>query len=94
MTTNISRVDANQGQIVSALRQAGCQVVSLAAVGHGIPDIMVCNHGEIYLLEVKGAKGKLTRDQVLFHSAWPVAIVRTVTQALREVGVVAQDSEI
>ena len=92
MTTHISRVDANQGEIVEALRRCGCQVLSLAAVGKGCPDLLVSNHGDLYLLEVKTDRGKLTSEQVIFHAAWPVTVVRTVTQALRECDCIIDDS--
>lgn len=93
-----AKVDANQGEIVDALRAAGCGVVSLAAVGHGIPDLLV--HGPFYpwallLLEIKdGSKPpsaqKLTDDQEKFHARWKGAIkvVRSVDEALDAVGVV------
>jgi hypothetical protein len=36
-----AKIDANQPQIVEALRKAGATVHSLAAVGNGIPDLLV-----------------------------------------------------
>ena len=33
-----ARTDANQAAIVDALRSVGCSVVSLSAVGKGVPD--------------------------------------------------------
>ena len=102
MTTHISKVDANQGDIVAALRKVGCEVLSLAAVGKGCPDLLVFYGGigyrahdsHLFLLEVKSAKGKLTPDQVEFHRDWPVIIVRTQEEALRAVGVELQETEV
>ena len=95
MTTHISRVDANQPQIVEALRKCGCLVRSTAALGQGFADLIVLTpRKNLVLLEVKTDRGKLTDDQVLFHAAWPVTVVRTVTQALRECDCLIQDSEI
>ena len=75
MIRRAARVDANQGEIVSALRQMGCSVVSLAAVGKGVTDLLVGVSGKNLLIEVKdGSKPprerKLTPDQVIFHAEW------------------------
>jgi hypothetical protein len=34
--------DANHAEVVDALRASGCGVVDLAAVGAGVPDLLVC----------------------------------------------------
>jgi Holliday junction resolvase len=80
-----AKVDANQAEIVEALRKRGASVQSLAAVGKGVPDLLVGYAGHTFLLEVKGANGKLTDDQKIWHAGWngQVAIVRTVKEALR-----------
>ena len=101
MTAHISKVDANQGDIVAALRKVGCEVLSLAAVGKGCPDLLVFYGGvsyrahdsHLFLLEVKSAKGKLTPDQVEFHRDWPVIVVHNELEALRAVGAIGEDSE-
>ena len=36
-----ARIDRNQPEIVKALRQVGAHVTSLAAVGDGVPDLLV-----------------------------------------------------
>jgi hypothetical protein len=73
---------------VQALRAAGAQVLSLAPLGHGVPDLLVSRSGRLYLLEVKGLKGGLTPDQVAFHALWPeVQVVRNVDEAFAAVGV-------
>jgi Holliday junction resolvase len=65
-----ARVDSNHAEIVEALRKAGCSVRSLAAVGKGIPDLLVGVCGINLILEVKVPGGKLTEDQIDFASAW------------------------
>lgn len=96
-----ARVDANQGDIVDALRGVGCSVTSLAAVGQGVPDLLVgwldprTGDRELALFEVKDgakppSKRKLTDRQVDWHAEWrgrPVVVVETVEQALEAVGV-------
>lgn len=88
-----ARIDANQTQIVKALRKAGCTVQHLHSVGKGCPDLLVGRAGVNYLLECKdGAKAasaqKLTPDQVVWHGCWggSVAVVNCEEAALTEVG--------
>lgn len=92
-----AKVDANQAAIVSALRDAGCGVLDLSAVGKGCPDLLV--HGPCYpwrtcLMEVKDgdkppSARKLTPDQVKFHGAWKgwLYTVTSVNEALAAAGV-------
>lgn len=87
------RVDRNQQQIVSALRQVGCTVQSLAALGKGVPDLLVARGGRNMLLEVKDgeappSKRKLTDDEREWHVRWnaPVFVVNSVPEALKAVG--------
>jgi Holliday junction resolvase len=85
------RVDANQTAIVNALRWAGCSVQSLATVGKGCPDLLVGKYGITVLMEIKdGDKGKVRDSQVEWMDNWmggPVAVVRSIEDALRAVGV-------
>jgi hypothetical protein len=90
-----AKVDANHCQVVSALRAAGASVQSLAAVGKGVPDLLVSFNGVNLLMEVKdGNKSKsaqrLTEDQIKWHGAWqgPVCIVDGPEAALRMIGVI------
>jgi len=53
-----AKVDANQSEIVRALRQVGAAVQSLAAVGGGFPDLLVFFRSRLYLLEVKNLQGR------------------------------------
>ncbi len=89
-----ARTDDNQAGIVSALRKCGATVQSLAAVGAGVPDLLVGFRGWTLLLEVKdGSKPpsarKLTPDQERWHGGWrgaPVRVVDSVDAALEAVG--------
>jgi Holliday junction resolvase len=83
-----ARVDANHGEVVAALRKAGCTVQSLASIGKGCPDLLVGKDGRTFTIEVKGPKGQLTPDQVKWINEWQgvVHIVRTVDDALQLVG--------
>lgn len=70
-----AKIDANQNEIVDGLRKLGCSVEILAAVGKGVPDLLVGRNNINYLIEVKdGGKPpsarKLTDDQVEWHEAW------------------------
>lgn len=88
-----ARTDANQSEIVDALRKCGATVQSLAAVGDGVPDLLVGLAGMNLLIEVKdGSKPpsgrKLTPDQEAWHAAWggaPVFVVTCVDQAVQMV---------
>lgn len=91
-----AKVDANQPEIVAALRRAGCAVQDLSAVGQGVPDLLVSRAGLNILLEVKDGKKppsarRLTPEQEAWHAAWPgdVWIVTNVDEALRAVGLIA-----
>ena len=89
-----AKIDANQNDIVNALRKAGATVQSLAANGQGVPDLLVGFKGQTFLFEVKdGSKPasarKLTPDQVEWHKAWrggPLVVVESAEQALSVVG--------
>jgi soluble P-type ATPase len=90
-----AKVDANQEQVVSALRAAGATVQSLAAIGKGCPDLLVMFRGALFLLEVKdGGKvksaQKLTDAQVKWHQTWGamVEVVNSPEQALRAIGAI------
>lgn len=88
-----AKVDANQADIVAALRMAGATVQPLHAVGKGCPDLLVGYQRVNYLLEVKdGSKvpsaQKLTDDQVEWHELWRghAAVVNDVKSALTAIG--------
>lgn len=79
--------DANERDIVDALRAVGASVEIVS--GRGLPDLLVGWRGENLLMEIKGARGKLTKDQELWHVDWrgQVVIVRSVEEALSLIGV-------
>lgn len=62
-----ARVDANQDQIVSALRAAGAYVWII-----GLPvDLLVGYKGKTILVEIKsGSKKRLTKLQADFFESW------------------------
>lgn len=87
-----AKTDANQQQIIDALRKIGASVQPLHAVGSGCPDILVGWRGMNTTLEIKdGAKPpsarKLTPDQERWHAEWrgQVAVVENVEQAIAAV---------
>ena len=95
-----AKIDHTQTAVVSALRAAGCKVLSLAACGKGVPDILAMAPPVgglesivwpgLFLLEVKNPAGRgtsLTPDQVKFHAEWPVTVVTTPEEALAAVGI-------
>lgn len=92
MGRRAARVDANQKEIVQTLRNMGCSVQLLHAVGQGCPDLLVGINGHNILMEVKdGSKPpserKLTIDQVLWHDDWrgQVMIIKSVEHVIRAV---------
>ena len=86
-----AKVDANQDQIVSALRAAGASVQSLAPIGKGCPDILAAIQGHMFLMEIKRPKGKTNDTQDKWHITWnaPVYVVRDPDEALRVIGALA-----
>lgn len=70
-----ARVDANQADIVKALRKIGATVQHLHTLGKGCPDILVGVSGQNLLLELKDSAKppsarKLTPDEEKFHAEW------------------------
>ena len=83
-----ARVDANQEQIVSALRAAGAYVWII-----GLPvDLLVGYRGHTFLVEVKStAKKRLTGLQADFFENWSGSTLCRVDSpeaALRMIGVI------
>ena len=91
-----AKVDANQEAVVSALRAAGASVQSLAAIGKGVPDLLVGYKGQTLLMEIKDGRKppsaqKLTEDQLTWHGNWKggaLAVVDGPEAALRMIGVI------
>lgn len=95
------RVDANQPEIVDALRAFGCEVESMHRFGGGWPDLLVYvpAFAHLHLLEIKDpkrmrkpeSKAKLSPTEMLqleFRRRFPVAVVSTVDEALAACGMV------
>lgn len=78
------RVDANQREIVAALRAIGCTVQDLHEVGRGCPDLLIGFKGVNYLAEVKSEHGMMTGDEEAWHWEWmgQVAVIRTIEEAI------------
>lgn len=88
-----AKIDANQPEIVKALRQIGCTVQPLHTVGDGCPDLLVGAFGVTLLMEVKDgdkvpSARRLTEDQIVWHGRWtggPLAVVTDIESAIRAV---------
>ena len=70
-----AKIDANQQQVVEAMRSMGATVHSLAALGGGCPDLLVGYNGRTVLMEVKDgnkppSQTRLTADQLKWHKSW------------------------
>jgi len=86
-----AKVDDNQERIANAIRKNGGSVYSGAALGKGVPDLVVGVAGRTGLFEVKdGSKPpsarKLTPDQEKFRREWKghYCVVSTVEEALTQ----------
>lgn len=84
----VARTDANQTEVVEALRAAGVSVLCLHQLGRGVPDLLVGTHRGNLLVELKdGSKPpsarKLTPDEARFFETWrgPRAVVASTAQA-------------
>ena len=73
--------DANEPEIVDALRSVGAKVWRMS--GRGLPDVLVMFRGKLYAAEIKTAKGKLTKHQGEFP-VW-----RSPAEALKAIGAIA-----
>ena len=90
-----ARVDANQPEIVKALRTIpGCTVQPLHMVGKGCPDLLVGFMGGNYPIELKNpdmppSKRKLTPDEKRWHRQWggTVYTAETLDDCLMIIGV-------
>jgi hypothetical protein len=85
-----ARVDANQKEVVTALRKIGASVLVLSMVGKGCPDLLVGFRGKNFLMEVKdGSKPlsqrALTDDEDAFLASWKgvAYIVYSAEQAIK-----------
>jgi len=83
------KVDLNQPELVRALRGVGASVQTIHTIGMGCPDLLVGFRGHCFLLELKSATGRLTHYETEWQRSWNghVAIVRTIDEALRAIGI-------
>jgi len=90
----IAKIDANQPEIVQALRKAGARVTTLHRVGGGVADLLVSFRRAWFLLEIKNgakppSKRKLTPDEArwIAEQEAVVHVVESTEQALQAIGV-------
>lgn len=79
------RVDANQAEIVAALRKIGAAVTPLHTVGQGVADLLVSWRQRWFLFEVKSDhKGKLTPDEKRWigEQRAPVFVITSASEAI------------
>jgi len=81
--------DKNEREIIDSLVSVGATVEQISK--KGVADLLVGYDSKNYLMEVKGPKGKLTKDEEQWFSKWNgnVQIVRTPEEALLIIGVVS-----
>jgi hypothetical protein len=89
-----ARTDANQTEIVKAIRKTGASVAITSMVGNGFPDLVVGFRNKTYLYEVKDpskppSKRQLTPDQQEFHKLWygHAKVIETAEEALKDMGI-------
>ena len=90
-----ARIDANQPEIVAALRDIGATVEPTHYVGRGFPDIVVGFRGITYLMEIKDgskppSRRRLTVDERDWHDQWrgQVCVVNSADEALKAIGAI------
>jgi hypothetical protein len=81
------RTDANQAEIVQALRAIGCSVQDLSQLGKGCPDLLCGYKERNYLIEVKNncdRAPRLTPCEEQWIRQWrgQVAVIMTVEDAI------------
>ena len=94
MSRHARRVDNNQSQIVTRLREIGASVIDLSAVGGGVCDLLVGYRGVNYLIEVKNretdyGKRGLNKNQKDLADEWrgsAIHVVYTRDEALKIIG--------
>ena len=84
------KVDANQAEIVKALREIGVHVFITSSLGKGFPDLVCDFYGTLLLVEIKDgsrilSQRKLTPREADFYVIWQnhTVIIESVSQALK-----------
>jgi len=80
-----ARLDANHNQVREHLEANGYSVVSLAPVGHDIPDLLVAKERFSALVEVKDgqkppSKRKLSDGQKSFRETWRGVVITALNE--------------
>jgi hypothetical protein len=85
-----AKVDANQAEIVAALRKAGATVEPLHRQGGGCPDLLVGYRGENFLIEIKIPSEKQNELQRLWAADWRglAYVAHSTEEALKSIGAV------
>lgn len=73
-----SKHDKNHGEIVAILEKLGATVIDLAAVGHGVPDIIIGFRGMNFLAEIKQPKKQLSIGQLNLKLWWRGGKIHTL----------------
>lgn len=89
MLRTAARVDANQAEIVEALRGIGASVLLVFQLKNCF-DILVGYRGRTHIIEIKDpsqppGKRKLTEGEEAFRKAWrgsPYNVVHTIEEAI------------
>jgi hypothetical protein len=83
------RIDANQNEVVDALRKIGASVRVTSSLGNGFPDLAVGFAGKTVLMELKdGSKPPsaqaLTEEEAAFFDTWrgSAVVVRSAEEAV------------
>lgn len=75
-----AKVDGNHGATVNHLRANGWSVLSTAAYGRNVPDLLIARERFTALVEIKCGKTvndrRLTYGQALFHAYWPGVVIK------------------
>lgn len=81
------KADANQPEIVAAIRAIGGTVLHMHTLGHGAPDIAIGYGGLTLLAEIKDGSKKLTPDELAWHESWTGGcyLIRNIEDAARAV---------
>lgn len=92
-----ARIDANQTEIIDALRSVGAEVQPLHTVGDGCVDILVAYRNVWYVIEIKDgskppSRRKLTPAEQGWHDRFgvqaPVYIAETIEESLQIIGAI------
>lgn len=81
--------DANEADIVKALRKAGVRVWRIN--GAGLPDLLCHFRGAWSVLEIKTTRGKLTDAQCNTRALAPFPVAITVDEALKLYGIQSRE---